>query len=760
MVEFSGLNYGANAASRSASADALAREILEHREEDKNRSYLGKFVFGLTEGMHGSSRSLDRMDALMTQSMAAQMAGDSRGVAEAQKQMAEAYSQDRDARKSASAWTSHSTNFAKSIGLFFPGKGAYAASALLGAADAVHPEDSLGRQSADALLGAGKGAALKYTFDKVGKSEMNIALKGATMSLGNRFAEIGLDSHTYFDKAGNLDLTGGAWKTAKTLADPHQLGNDLLTFGAGFYALKKLGLTPEFAKANPLAAQALTGAGFGFSSGFFSDVQMQKKLGEGFDLSSALKSAVLQMGLDGTAAAIGGARMQQLNNAALRESPNMVALDKAAPTILSKEHVVGIYGLDNRPIARPHANGLESVPAAGSPDLVLKGADASLQLSTNLATKPDLHHAEIANSGSVNIAAQIDAAAKSSSPLARVREFVSTEDVSSLIPRLREQGLNGEALLKVRELISKDGSVGPEQTLLVRHLEPGTKAASISMKGVDLLASCNPELLSKLGLGDLQASHIFPEGGSAQVLLQVPGSNRLRFSLTDARINPSDNAITLGAQKESGQTVSEWLRALDMKDRMSDLHDTKLIARAMEHYKAPIKRFLGGGNETIAFEMTDGGVLRITEKPFRPDWGSRTIEVNGKEVQFDASILGQRKQVQIGDNVVNYYEQQKGITPVSAKDLARFEDLIDRDGRYVFWDNDQSSWGQSQLAYVPLLKNSNGILTAIPIPGRTTNRGLALIDYDAVRITGTEPKQADGRQSWRYGQYDFEPFDR
>jgi hypothetical protein len=40
------------------------------------------------------------------------------------------------------------------------------------------------------------------------------------------------------------------------------------------------------------------------------------------------------------------------------------------------------------------------------------------------------------------------------------------------------------------------------------------------------------------------------------------------------------------------------------------------------------------------------------------------------------------------------------------------------------------------------------------------NRGLALIDYDAVRIAGTEPKQEPGRGSWRYGNYDFEPFEK
>ena len=122
-------------------------------------------------------------------------------------------------------------------------------------------------------------------------------------------------------------------------------------------------------------------------------------------------------------------------------------------------------------------------------------------------------------------------------------------------------------------------------------------------------------------------------------------------------------------------------------------------------------------------------------------------------------------QVRIGGEVVNYYEQPKGITPVSAADARLFESLIDRDGKYIFWDKDPIEWAQGQLAYVPLQKLPNGLLSAIPVKSRAgmpTHRGLALIDYDAVRITGTEPKQGEARGSWGFGdqsslreRYDF-----
>lgn len=785
-IESFGLNLsGTNSALRSSDADALAREILQHKEEDKNKSYLGRLISGLTESFHGSDKSLEHMDALMQSAMLAQMGADTQRLSEAQKEMRSAVAQDIEARKSANAWTSHTSGFVKSLGLFFPGKAGYALSALTNAADSAHQNDSLGRQGADLTLGAGKGLALKWGFDRVGQSEMNFALKAGTLSISNRFAELGLDSHTYFDKkTGALDIGSGLWKTATTMADPYQLGNDMLTFGTGYFALKKLGLSPEFAKENPLLAQAITGGGFGFSSGFFSDLQMQRKLGEGVNLGSALKSAFIQMSLDGTAAAIGGARMQQMRSlesqTSALEAPSQL---KPARTPLNMDQISGIYGLDNRPVARHHAVDLSSGSAGGleTSSMTLTQIP-SPRVAAGLMNSPEI--------GAIKGNAQIDLQVtklpsepvdrsglliepgkdSSSKTAAQVREFVSLEDVSKLIPQLREKLLDGTAMFRVREKLSASDSssaLGPEKMLLVRHLEPGTKVTAEQLAGADLLATCNPELLKSMGLGDLAQRHLFPDAGSSKIILQVPGSNRLRFSLPEA-VKSGVPALELSRPRiiapEDGMTVSEWLRSLDKNDRMANLHDLATVARAMDHFKVPMERFLGGGNETMAFRMKDGSLLRVTDKPFLPEWGTRNMIIDGREVRFDASIIGPRKFVNVGDTVVNYYRQQEGKVMVRLDDLHYFEDLIEKDGRYVFWDNDGGAWGQSQLAYVPLWQDGMGRYNAIPVSGGRAgapDRGLVLIDYDAVRKAGTEPKRSGAdERSWRYGNYDFEPFDR
>ena len=751
-----GLTFKTDAGSHSVETNALAREILQHKQDEDSRSYLSKLIVGLTEGFHGNQRSLEKLESLNSSMMLAKMAGDTRGAAEAQKQINEAVGQDLASRRSAQSWSDHTGGFIKSVGLFFPGKGGYAVSALTNATDAARPTDSAGRQVTDFALGAGKGAALKWGFDKIGQSEMNLVLKAGTLSVTNRLAELGLNSHTYFNaETGQFDALGGLSKTIKTATQPEQLAFDAITFGAGFYALKKVGLTPEFAKANPMIAQALTGSAFGFSGGFFADLQAQKKYGSGgFDMASALKSGFVQMSLDGAAAAIGGARMQQLQSRAIAENARFEAASRAGtnsllePTQPGKmdfgaieKHVDVVLGLDNRPIARPRDNVNVVAPESALAKRELAG----------IATPHD------AKGGTVNIATGS-------------REFVTSENVSQLLANWGTKGNEGK-VLKVQEVLGGTESapkLGPEKTMLIQHVEPGLKVPVERFSAAELLATCDPKLLEALGVKNVGQRHLFPEAGNSPVMLQVPGSNRLRFSLPEA-LKSAEPAVQLGKSVSEefgkGMTVSDWLRAVDTKHRMSDLHDVRMIAKALEHLKMPIERYLGGGADTIAFQMKNGDILRVTDKPFRTEWGQRTVDVNGKETRFDASILGKRYQVNVDGTPVNYYVQTKGITPVSVEDVAMFQRLVERDGRYVFWDNDGGVWGQSQLAYVPLLKMENGMLTAIPVPSRAgmKNRGIALIDYDAVRIAGTEPKQPAGEKpwgSWRYGQYDFEPIDR
>ncbi|MBX9686617.1 MAG: hypothetical protein K2X27_07935, partial [Candidatus Obscuribacterales bacterium] len=163
-----------------AEADALAREILKHRQDDKNASYLGRFMSDLSSPIHGKDKTLARLEALQTSNQLARLSGNSNAEEETRKEMRQAISNDRAARKTADSWVAHGSGFVKSLGFFCPGETGYVMSVLSGAADAARPEDSLLRQGGDLVLGAGKGFALKYTFDRDGESKMNLALKAAT----------------------------------------------------------------------------------------------------------------------------------------------------------------------------------------------------------------------------------------------------------------------------------------------------------------------------------------------------------------------------------------------------------------------------------------------------------------------------------------------------------------------------------------------------------------------------------------------------
>jgi len=752
---------------RSAAADALSREIMQHEDENKNRSYLSRLIVGVTEVFHGEDKSLAHLNNLQNSILLAKEAGDPKFAidpklaTEAQSQTDSVIAQDKEARSSANSWSANISNFTMSAGLFFPGKAGYALAAFTNAADSAHPADSMTHQGLDVLLGASKGAALKLTFDKVGQSEMNIALKAGTLSISNRLAEVGLNSHTYIDdKTGNASVTDGLWKTAKTVADPYQLGMDLATFGGGYLLLNKMGISPEFARSNPMIAQAMTGAGFGFSSGFFSDLQNQQKLGNGdhIDLGSALKNGFVQMGLDGAAASIGGFRMQQMLSAARPvESFGPQRAQASGPPGLDMSHIAGIYGFDKRPVAR--------IREPLSTPFALVDATKPSSASSTLAPQREL------------------------SP--GVKEFHTDTDVSQLLSGLRAQGLNAKALLNVREILSDgkssgDPALGPEKTLLIQHIEPGTKLAP-EANSADILATCNPELLKTLGLKDVDSRHLFPEANDGGITLQVPGSNRLRFSLADATNetgSANDSSLMLGRPParplgienpyepfvKGPHTVSDLLRGLTINDNISNVHsiDGRLgvdeIADAMSKVKMPVEKIIGGGGDSIAFKMTDGKILKLTDRPWDPDWGARTLTWRDQQVRFDAHILGKPQQIRVGDQTITYYVQQDGITPVSKADTRYFDGLLDADGKFVFWDQSKKDLvhGPDQLAYVPLQQFKSGLLTAIPVPEPSTGRltrGLALIDYDAVRLPGDVPQFESGG-SWDYARYDFSPVDR
>lgn len=628
------LNPGSSSRSGSSSdLDALRSQIERHQKEDEKRSYLGSAISFVTEMIHGKNQSLNSMETLLSRAEVLKQQGKTAELAGLSRDIGAAIKADEDSLSSASSWSRHSSSFVKSVGLFLPKAPGFFVSALTSAADSARASDSAIHQGLDLALGAGKGLALKWSFDKIGNSQMNLAGKAFLMSSSSRLAEVGLNSHNYIDsKTGNVDIPSGLWSTAKTVADPAQIVNDMALFGGTYLALRRLGIGPEFAKANPLLSQTLVGGGFGASGGFFGELQRQRLAGEELNVAGLLKSSLIEGGLTGAAAAIGGYRQIQLDRALAQK--------------------------------------LEAVANNKVDELSVRGESGSSS---------------------------------------KVRNFVAKENLDGLLERLRA---GSPALLQVRELSGgKQAGLGPEKTLLVQHLEPGAKVDPRMAEQAKLVACCGVDGLAASQRG----KHIF--ASAEQVTLQVPGSKLLRFSLGDGpKLLPDSPALALGG----GHKVSDLIRKMNMNEPFALTKDLDVFAKAMEHYQQPATRIIGGVTG-LAIELQNGRILRVTDMPIDPHWGGRTLRVGDKQVRMDAKLEG-LQQVQVGRDVISYYLQQKLQSPVSTADLKFFENLVKKDGRYSFWDNAK---GEGQLGYEPL-------------PGG--RKGIVLLDYDAVRIKGQEPR--------------------
>ena len=359
---------------------SLRKQIDLHQKEDGKRSYLGSAISYVTELVHGKNQSLSSMETLLSKAELLQQQGNSAELAGLGKQISEAIKSDNASLSSAQSWSQHTSSFAKSVGLFLPKAPGFFVSALTSAADSARASDSAMQQGLDLALGAGKGVALKWSFDKIGASEMNLASKAFLMSSSSRLAEVGLNTHTYIDPlTGKRDIPGGLWSAAKTLADPAQIVNDMALFGGTYLALRRAGIGPEFAKANPLLSQTLVGGGFGLSGGFFAELQRQRSAGEELNVGGLLKHSLIEGGLTGTAAAIGGYRQIQLERASqakLEDVANQKILELTARPEQAQAGNVRSF------VAKEDVTGLLDRLRTGTPSL--------LQVREVVAGKPTL----------------------------------------------------------------------------------------------------------------------------------------------------------------------------------------------------------------------------------------------------------------------------------------------------------------------------------------------------------------------------------
>lgn len=282
------------------------------------------------------------------------------------------------------------------------------------------------------------------------------------------------------------------------------------------------------------------------------------------------------------------------------------------------------------------------------------------------------------------------------------------------------------AVVKVREL-SNGQPIGDTKRMLVQHVDESTPLRSRLASTVDLVASCNPGMC-----GPNASKHLFGDltGTSSVFLRRV--ADKISFSPDRMALGTAGGApIELGRTS----TVSDLLLLPETKNLLRTPRPVELYAKEMKHFKDPARRVVDAGADSIVFELADGRILKMTDRPYRkdgqplwrPEWGSRTYETDSGVFRFDARMLTKPTEIQVNHEPIMYYIQERAQTPVSNRTLQEFHDNIARDGNYVFWDGGFSSLGHAQLGYVP---TKNG------------GKGVVLLDYDAVRKPGDVPPEA------------------
>jgi hypothetical protein len=166
------------------------------------------------------------------------------------------------------------------------------------------------------------------------------------------------------------------------------------------------------------------------------------------------------------------------------------------------------------------------------------------------------------------------------------------------------------------------------------------------------------------------------------------------------------------------------------------------IARAMRDFKTPVDYFIDAGADNMVMKLTDGNILKITDKPWRAEWGHRTLWTPYGTVKLDAPIIGKPQPITLpSGEIATYYLQPEAQTPVRVKDVRNINDLILEDGTYRFWDKsftDVQKHGGFQLGYIRSAKGKNGVY---------------LLDYDSVREPervpkGTSDENSNGDAEW------------
>ncbi len=251
--------------------------LLSREQHDKEQSYYKlstTFLYRLSRRVIGADDASSKFDQALRN-------GDSQGMTQWQ-------DADRKQRQLEQNLGTYSAAILKTGLLFCGPKTAYVGLMGISAADQANPSDSIGKQAVDALLGSAKGAASRYTFDKLNSTSLNPATKGWLFGLSDRFLDVGLTSNTYLTRTG--DFTPDSLKAGLRRTGESVFGLDALKTDAGTLVVSHAVMLPiGYARGgaffnNPLYAKATMSGVSGLTNGSLIELNRQQDIGKQFPI--------------------------------------------------------------------------------------------------------------------------------------------------------------------------------------------------------------------------------------------------------------------------------------------------------------------------------------------------------------------------------------------------------------------------------------------------------------------------------------------
>ncbi len=149
----------------------------------------------------------------------------------------------------------------------------------------------------------------------------------------------------------------------------------------------------------------------------------------------------------------------------------------------------------------------------------------------------------------------------------------------------------------------------------------------------------------------------------------------LRQDLATGKIVTKDGPVRLPESKiaeptTNMQTVSDALRSLT-GEPYAKSHNLERYGSAFEGFDRKVKSVIGGGGDSVALELSDGNVLKITNRSLDQILGTRW---------FDLPMIEKGTRDAGGGLQLHYFVQPKAVTPVSDAMATQFKAALGNSG--------------------------------------------------------------------------------